>query len=321
MVAIDAGHGGSADNASPNQPFDPGVIGPAGTMEKDLTLDIAKRVQRLLITDRVRVVMTRVDDRFVDIGPRMDAANAARASLFVSIHLNSYPDPSMAGALVLYPDAASLAFAQLMSDTIGRYLPAAGIADDGVQAKSDLWVHATMPAVTVEAAYLSNPREEQLLGSQSTRDTLASAIVSGIERQAPAIALRRAAILSWEQAHGIRQTPLPSLGSASGAASASGHPGPGNHQNGAVPADDRGSGVRNGLLVLIGMGAFWQRRPLWRGLLAGAAHIWWQVSGHVEQSAVGGHRRRLKVNRRQAVLQRSRRASMSRRSIYDEFSI
>lgn len=317
IVAVDAGHGGTPDDANPGQQFDPGVIGPAGTMEKDLTLDVAKRVQRLLEIDRVNVMMTRVDDRFVEISPRMDAANAAGASLFVSIHFNSYPDPSKGGALVLYPDDGSLPFAQVMSDALGRLLPAVGIGNDGVQPKNDLWVHATMPTVTVEGGYLSNPHEEQLLGSEATRDALAGAIVTGIETQAPEIAQRRSAILAWEQAHGVQQTPLPTIGAGAIPSHARSH-----HGTARVVAPvDGGHGVRNGLLALVGLGAFWQRRRLWRGLLAAAPLLWRPLRGRLEEAAVGGHRRRLKLNRRQAVLQRSRRASMNTRTLYDEYLI
>jgi len=316
-VAIDAGHGGSADDSNPGQPFDPGVIGPAGTLEKDLTLDVAKRVQRLLVNDRVKVVMTRVDDRFVDIGPRMEAAATAGAALFVSIHFNSYPDPAMGGALVLYPSDASLPFAQTMSAALGQVLPAVGISNDGVQAKTDLWVHASMPAVTVEGGYLSNPHEEQLLDSETTRDALAVGIVTGIEKQAPQIAERRSDILAWEQAHGVHPPALPSLASGITA----GHTRPVHRQATATAPTPAGHGVRDGLLVLAGMGSFWQRRLLWRGFLSLVALLWRRLSGEVAPSAVGGHRRRLKLNRRQAVLQRSRRVSMTRRSVYDEFSI
>ncbi|MFN2451985.1 MAG: N-acetylmuramoyl-L-alanine amidase [Candidatus Dormibacteria bacterium] len=316
VVAVDAGHGGTADNANPDQPFDPGVIGPAGTLEKDLTLDVAKRVQRLLTADRVRVVMTRVDDRFVDIGPRMDAANAAAASLFVSIHFNSYADPTMGGALVLYPNDASLPFAQTMSDTLGRLLPAAGIAANGTQLKPDLWIHAAMPAVTVEGGYLSNPREEQLLNGETTREALAVAIVAGVEKQAPDITIQRATIVGWEQAHGIRP---PGISPPSGHRPA--HAGGGQVPARPAAATEIDHGVRNGLMVLLGMGVVWQRRRLGRGLMAGLGVLIGRLRGGVEQSAVGGHRRRLKQHRRQVVLQRSRRVAMNRRSVYEEFSL
>jgi N-acetylmuramoyl-L-alanine amidase len=79
---IDAGHGGS----------DSGTIGKMGTMEKDITLDIAKRLKRgLLNTGRYRVLMTREDDSAVPLNERVKIAQTAKADLFISIHLNYLP--------------------------------------------------------------------------------------------------------------------------------------------------------------------------------------------------------------------------------------
>jgi N-acetylmuramoyl-L-alanine amidase len=81
-IMIDAGHGGE----------DSGTIGKLGTMEKDITLDIAKRLKaRILRTGKYRVVMTREDDRKISLNRRVDLARNARADLFISIHLNYLP--------------------------------------------------------------------------------------------------------------------------------------------------------------------------------------------------------------------------------------
>jgi N-acetylmuramoyl-L-alanine amidase len=202
VVAIDPGHGGTADNSRPDQPFDPGVVAPNGLLEKDVTLDVARRLAALLRADDVRVVMTRTDDSYVGIGPRMQAAIDAGAQLFVSIHFNSWTDPSTGGALILYPNDASLPFAQTMSAALTAELQQRyGIADDGVQSKPDLWVHATMPAITVEGAYMTNPREAGLLTDGGFRDALAEAIRNGIEKQAPQITTLAAQISRWNATH------------------------------------------------------------------------------------------------------------------------
>jgi N-acetylmuramoyl-L-alanine amidase len=96
VVAIDPGHGGSPDNTRPDQPFDPGVIAPNGLLEKDVTLDVSRRAAALLEADQVKVVLTRTDDSYVDIGPRMKSAVDAGAKLFVSVHFNSFTDSSTA---------------------------------------------------------------------------------------------------------------------------------------------------------------------------------------------------------------------------------
>lgn len=77
-VVIDAGHGGTST----------GTRTPQGTLEKDLTLDIAQRLQRLLIQQSFQVVMTREADRDVSLKERGALANRVGADIFVSIHLN-----------------------------------------------------------------------------------------------------------------------------------------------------------------------------------------------------------------------------------------
>ena len=81
-IMIDAGHGGS----------DSGTRGKRGTMEKDVTLDIAKRLKaRLLRTGKYRVAMTREDDSKISLNRRVEMARNAKADLFISVHLNYLP--------------------------------------------------------------------------------------------------------------------------------------------------------------------------------------------------------------------------------------
>ena len=88
MVVIDPGHGG----------IDPGAIGARGTREKDVTLDIAREVARLLSGQhRIGATLTRTDDRFLELQARVDRAREARADLFVSIHADSAPNREARG--------------------------------------------------------------------------------------------------------------------------------------------------------------------------------------------------------------------------------
>ena len=81
-IMIDPGHGGA----------DSGTIGKMGTMEKDVALDIAKRLrERLMKTGRYRVLMTREGDFAVPLNKRVSMTQAARADLFISVHLNYLP--------------------------------------------------------------------------------------------------------------------------------------------------------------------------------------------------------------------------------------
>jgi N-acetylmuramoyl-L-alanine amidase len=92
LVVIDAGHGG----------FDPGAISPAsGLREKDVTLRIAKAIRdELLASGRVRVALTREDDRYLVLRERFGIARRLRADLFISIHCDSTGSEGATGASV-----------------------------------------------------------------------------------------------------------------------------------------------------------------------------------------------------------------------------
>ncbi len=105
-IVIDPGHGG----------HDVGTIGPNGLLEKDVVLDVAKRLGRLLETRLgAEVVYTRQDDTFIPLETRTAIANRERADLFISIHANSSHDPDARGVETYYlnftssPDALDVA--------------------------------------------------------------------------------------------------------------------------------------------------------------------------------------------------------------------
>jgi N-acetylmuramoyl-L-alanine amidase len=86
-IAIDAGHGGSEE----------GTITDTGLIEKELTLDIAKRLKRMLESADYTVTMTRTSDELIQLKDRAQTANAARADLFLSIHVNWIPNRAVRG--------------------------------------------------------------------------------------------------------------------------------------------------------------------------------------------------------------------------------
>jgi N-acetylmuramoyl-L-alanine amidase len=92
-VVIDPGHGGQ----------DQGTMGPKGLLEKDLVLDVALRVGKL-IEERLgaEVIYTRTDDTFVPLEGRTELANEKKADLFLSIHANSSPSPHVSGIETYY---------------------------------------------------------------------------------------------------------------------------------------------------------------------------------------------------------------------------
>ena len=99
-IVIDAGHGG----------HDSGTVGPGGIEEKEVVLDVALRLGKLL---RQRlgadVIFTRDNDTFIPLETRTAIANKAQADLFLSIHANSSPDSSARGSGNLLPQLHYLA--------------------------------------------------------------------------------------------------------------------------------------------------------------------------------------------------------------------
>lgn len=92
LVVIDAGHGG----------HDPGALAPTdGMREKDITLAVAKAIRdELLRGGRVRVALTRDDDRFLILQERAEIARGLKADLFISVHADAAPMPEASGATV-----------------------------------------------------------------------------------------------------------------------------------------------------------------------------------------------------------------------------
>jgi len=97
-IVIDPGHGG----------HDTGTTGPAGLMEKDLCLDLALRLGRIIKQrlPSVEVIFTRTNDTFIPLEERTYIANDIKADLFLSIHANSSPYPAVRGIETYYLDLA-----------------------------------------------------------------------------------------------------------------------------------------------------------------------------------------------------------------------
>jgi len=181
-IVIDPGHG------TP----DTGAIGPSGTLEKDNTLAIAMMLETDLKLDGANVVMTRTTDSspavadfttMNDLEDRSDLANDTKADIFVSIHNNSFTNPTVSGTATYYsqdnPQSdKSQQLADNVQDELIKYL---GTSDRGVtEAPFYVIKYTTMPAILVEAAFISNPAEEKKLASGDFRQTISTAILSGI---------------------------------------------------------------------------------------------------------------------------------------------
>ncbi|MBI3922175.1 MAG: N-acetylmuramoyl-L-alanine amidase [Armatimonadetes bacterium] len=169
VIVVDAGHGGK----------DPGAEGTTGIHEKDLALDIAKKLASLLQSTGAKVVLTRSDDIYLKLAERVEIAQKEKANLFISVHINSAPTPNkLSGTEVYYYTEQSLPFAQHVHESMIGEL---GLKDGGIRQRRFYVIrHTTMPAILTETAYINNTKEEKLLNTPEFRQKAASAIYSGI---------------------------------------------------------------------------------------------------------------------------------------------
>ncbi len=186
-IVIDAGHGGRLD----------GATGPTGLREKDPNADIAQRLLGKL--DGARVFTSRSDDITAGLGYRTTLANAVGAHAMVSIHNNADPDgPSERPGTETYYQSASASskrLAGLLYEEVFRAasgFDASWVADRDAGAKDRLSAsggdyyallrQARVPAVIVEALFVSNASEEALLRRPEVADAIAAALAKGIRR-------------------------------------------------------------------------------------------------------------------------------------------
>ncbi len=194
VIVIDPGHGGA----------DPGARGPNGTLEKTVTLKLA-RILATELEEQYHVVLTRSDDYRVDIDTRTAQANHLQADLFISLHTGGSFVHRTAGAMVFYYQGFSAGSAgsqkaatpRLWQDLQNRHSEASrllaslinnrlnsleSIEQNRVQgAPLAVLQGADMPAVLIEPGYLTNPTEEARLHDRHYLIALATAIRRGIE--------------------------------------------------------------------------------------------------------------------------------------------
>lgn len=166
-VVIDPGHGGS----------DYGAIR-AGINEKDINLDISKRVQSILMNKGVVVYMTRNSDETVSLQDRTIFCANSSPGLFVSIHVNSSVKPEITGLETHYYHENSIELAQTVHADIVSYVKS---KDRGLF-KSKFYVinHTEVPAILCEIGFMSNDAERAELVSEERKDQTAQAIANGI---------------------------------------------------------------------------------------------------------------------------------------------
>lgn len=178
-VTLDAGHGGS----------DNGAIGPSGVKEKEVTLAVALKVERILAEQGAQVIMTRRTDIDVaspyasntqELQARVDYAGGA--DIFISIHCNAFSTPSSNGMETFYgtSNSDSYRLAALLNEELLRY---GGLNNRGVKSANFYVIkHTTCPSSLIELGFVTNYEEERLLASDDYQEKLAQAIVAAINR-------------------------------------------------------------------------------------------------------------------------------------------
>ncbi|MBI6546159.1 MAG: N-acetylmuramoyl-L-alanine amidase, partial [Cyanobacteria bacterium NC_groundwater_1444_Ag_S-0.65um_54_12] len=153
-ITIDAGHGGS----------DPGAISMRGIQEKDITLQLATRLQEMLQSSGMDVQLTRARDSDLLLSTRVEMNDEFKSQVFVSIHTNSAPTSAVQGIETYYFTPQSLHLARSVHRRLVTLL---GRPDRGIRKNNFVVVKYTqIPACLVELGYLSNPQEETLLASE-----------------------------------------------------------------------------------------------------------------------------------------------------------
>jgi N-acetylmuramoyl-L-alanine amidase len=167
---IDPGHGG----------IDPGAIGIGGLREVDVLWPVSMEVTRLLEQQGIRVVLTRTDNRTVELQPRVQIAQRANADVFVSIHANaiSMSRPDVNGTETFYASPEGRRLAQAIQSSM---IQATGMRDRGVKsARFYVIRNTTMPAVLVELGFVTGAEDAPRLSDPAFRSRMAQAIVRGI---------------------------------------------------------------------------------------------------------------------------------------------
>lgn len=191
-IVIDPGHGGKDRGASGKK-----------LHEKDVTLALSKKVASLLAQTGYKVYLTRNSDVFIELKKRPALAKRIKADMFISIHANQTDKKSVAGAesFCMTPAGAASTYSPKPSLTsyAGNKNDANNIAltywiqrslvgktktvDRGVKhARFMVLKESSCPAALIETGFLSNAKEEKLLGTDAYQWKVARAIVQGILR-------------------------------------------------------------------------------------------------------------------------------------------
>ena len=179
-IVVDPGHGGA----------DPGKVGVNGALEKDINLEIAKKVKAILEKENVHIIMTREDEnglydeadnnkKLADMQKRVEIIETEKPQLVVSIHQNSFSDNSVKGPQVFYH--AQSQEGEQIALVLQNELNTLG-AERSIKANDSYYMlkKTTVPTIIVECGFLSNEEEAEMLTQEEYQEQVAQAICSGI---------------------------------------------------------------------------------------------------------------------------------------------
>lgn len=169
-VIIDPGHGG----------WEPGANN-GSIIEKNINLAISLEVEKELKKKQIDYYMIRTSDTYVSLKDRVNTANEKACKLFVSIHNNSFEDPSQSGILTTYNPNSDTGkdIAEIMQARISNI----GMKNRDIMPRPNLYVlrYTDMPSILLEIGFMSNKKDLKLLTDAKFQKKCAQQIVLGIE--------------------------------------------------------------------------------------------------------------------------------------------
>src|SRR6266567_570345 len=206
VVILDPGHGGQDSGAMCGR-----------LLEKDLTLDVARRIDRLLDSEGIATLMTRLGDTYVSLADRAAFANRIRNCIFVSIHFNEDNKPVASGVETYYASHQIAIGSSLPSwlpflwqplsespnpesQRLAGFIQEALVArtraiDRGTQPGQFFVIaNVTSPAALIEGGFLTNKEDISKLASEDYRDQIAAAVADGILHYRDATMRRKSAL-------------------------------------------------------------------------------------------------------------------------------
>lgn len=187
IILIDPGHGG----------IDGGAKSKNGTIEKNINLNISLKLKTLLEKEGLKVLMTREEDKGLygdsgkirkkkleDLNNRCKMKEDSNCDMFISIHLNKFPESKYYGPQVWYSDNKySLKLAHILQENLVKDLNdnSGRVEKPALELYKVLRCKNDIPSVIIECGFLSNPAEEEKLKSEGYQEKIAEAICKSVK--------------------------------------------------------------------------------------------------------------------------------------------